>query len=174
MLRVCLVTVLGRGTCSSAREVRGQLRHPWSLTGLCLFLSKTLNNCKPQNAEILVYSYSIFYRVVAFMTNLNAGVLLWFQEPFLFRDQAHSLLHCGYFFCLGRVCSHAHLWNFVLNLWSCKARGCWGGLWIAHSQMGLSRSYVWRWWERKCCFCYFTTTPCGPMQQPAVSSRPSC
>lgn len=147
MLRVCPVTVLRRDMHRNAKEGRGQLR-PQRTCGasqvLSLFLSKTLiNNSELQNAEFLLYSYGIFYHVVAFMTNLNAGVLLWCEE-LLFRDQAHSLLHCCYFFCLGRVCSHAHVQSFDLKLWRCKARGCWGGLWIAHGQMGLSHSYVWR------------------------------
>lgn len=64
----------------------GRSEDSWGTRGasqVCVFFWAKLLiiNCKPQNAEILVYSYSIFYRVVAFMTNLNAGVLLWFQEP---------------------------------------------------------------------------------------------
>lgn len=174
-LRVCPVTVLGRGKHRNAKEGRGQLK-PQRTRGasqVCLFFwAKLLNNCKPQNTEFFVYSYGIFYHVVVFMTNLNAGVLLWCQEPFLFRNQAHSLLHCCYFFCLGRVCSHAHVQSFELKLWRCKARGCWGGLWIAHGQMGLSRSYVWRWQKTNAGFVILLVPHVGPCSSQLLAPIP--
>lgn len=174
VLRVCPVTVLGRDTHRNAKEGRGQLR-PQRTCGasqVCLFFwaklliiivsSKMLNFCC-----IPMASFTMWLRL--WQTSMQE----FFCDVRSFYLETKHIASCT-------VVIFSALGEYVLMrtcevlIWNCEdvKPGAAGedcelpmGRWVCHTPMC---------GDRKCRVCYFTSASCGPMQQPAISSHPSC